>query len=241
MATYIQGVTDYIPQIQPWKPDYNLYQNVLERKQAQYDRGWEQTNSIYNGILNAPMMRADNMETRDKFFKDIQTQIKQLSSVDLSLPQNVDSASQIFKPFYEDENIVHDIGFTKKYQEEWQRSEYLRTCTDKTKCGDKYWSDGQRALQYKAQEFIDASAEDALRIQAPKYTPYVNFMEKAKASLDKDDFIMEYEQSNGQYMVKTKGGEKAIGPLSNYLMARFGNDPELIDYFKTEAYLLRKE
>ena len=30
MATYLQGVTDYIPQIQPWTPDYNLYAKVLD-------------------------------------------------------------------------------------------------------------------------------------------------------------------------------------------------------------------
>ena len=242
MATYITGVTDYIPQIQPWKPDYNLYQNVLERKQSQYDRGWEQTNSIYNGILNAPMLRADNMETRDKFFKDIQTQIKQLSSVDLSLPQNVDTASQIFKPFYEDENIVKDIGFTKKYQDEMAHSEYLRKCTDKTKCGDKFWDGGQKLLQYKVQDFINASAEDALKMQAPTYVPKANFMEKATAALKEAGGLnMEYESSNGRYIIKEKNGGKAVGTLMDFMSARFGDDPELTNYFKAKASLLRYE
>ena len=51
MATYLPGVTDYIPQVQPWSPDFNFYQNVLERKQQQYDTGWEKVNNIYSSIL----------------------------------------------------------------------------------------------------------------------------------------------------------------------------------------------
>ena len=107
MASYIQNVTDYVPAIQPWSPDYNFYSNVLERKQQKYDQGWQQVNSIYNSILNAPMMRQQNMERRDEFFNSVVKEIEQLSRVDLSLAQNVDAAYQVFNPFYEDENIVY--------------------------------------------------------------------------------------------------------------------------------------
>ena len=37
MATYLQGVQDYIPQIQPAQPDFNFYNTVLQTKQNQYD------------------------------------------------------------------------------------------------------------------------------------------------------------------------------------------------------------
>jgi len=241
MATYLQGVTDYIPQIQPWKPDYNLYQNVLERKQAKYDRGWEQVNNVYSSILNAPMMRSQDIEKRDQFFKDVEGQIQQMSGVDLSLPQNVDAASQVFKPFYEDDNIVHDIAFTKKYQDEMQHSEYLRNCTDKEKCGNKYWEDGQRALQYKAQEYVNAADDQALRMRAPKYTNFVNAMDKYSNFVEEQGFKMEYEQREGKYMVKRVNGEGAVVPLMNFLQARFGDDPELKAFNQTKSYLQRKE
>ena len=50
MATYLQGVTDYIPQIQPWTPDYNFYQSALEKKQNMYDAGWQRMNTLYNSM-----------------------------------------------------------------------------------------------------------------------------------------------------------------------------------------------
>ena len=37
MSTYLQGVTDYIPQFQPFQPDLNFYANALQTKQNQYD------------------------------------------------------------------------------------------------------------------------------------------------------------------------------------------------------------
>lgn len=241
MATYIKGVTDYVPQVQPWSPDYNFYQNVLERKQQQYNRGWEQTNSLYNSILNAPMMRSQNIERRDKFFKDIEGQIQQLSGVDLSLAQNVDAASQIFKPFYEDQNIVHDIGYTNKYREQMQHADYLKNCTDKDKCGGKYWSGGVRLMQYKAQDFVNATDEEALRMSAPSYTNYVNFMEKAQAAVKDAGFKMVTDKISGGYKVTTQNGKQVIGPLQDFMMARFGDDPELLDFYNAKAALMGYE
>ena len=37
MATYLNGNQDYIPQIQPFKPDYNFLGNILQTKQGKYD------------------------------------------------------------------------------------------------------------------------------------------------------------------------------------------------------------
>jgi len=241
MATYLPGVTDYIPQVQPWEPDYNFYQNSLERKQTQYDRGWEQTNSLYNSILNAPMMRDQNIERRDTFFKDIEGQIQQLSGVDLSLAQNVDSASKIFKPFYEDNNIMKDIGFTKQYRDQMNLSQQLKNCTDEKKCGDKYWAGGVKILNYKAQDFRNATDEEALNMQAPEYVNKFNFMKNAEKAVSDAKFSMTQDKITGGYNVTTKDGKQLIAPLREFMMARFGDDPAWSAYNEGKAYLLRKE
>ncbi len=41
MSTYIQGVTDYIPQIQPFTPDFNFYATALQTMQSQYDTNYK--------------------------------------------------------------------------------------------------------------------------------------------------------------------------------------------------------
>lgn len=241
MATYLQGVTDYIPQVQPWTPNFNFYQSVLERKQQKYDQGWNKVNTMYNSILNAPMMRAQNIELRDDFFNNIEGEIKQMANLDLSLEQNIGAASQVFKPFYENKNMMFDIGYTKKYSDEMQKSESFRNCLDKEKCGGKYWSGGVRLMQHRANEFVNASDEQALNVAAPRYVPHQNFMEQAQAAAKDLNLNIQYDHKEGGYMVTTKNGEAAKRPLMEFFMARFGDDPALQDFWNAKASLLRYE
>lgn len=240
MATYLQGVTDYIPQVQPWSPDYNFYNNVLGTKQAQYNAGWEKTNSLYNSILNAPLMRQQNIDVKDEFFKNIKNEIQKLASVDLSLPQNVSAASSLFKPFYENDNIVKDMSFTNKYHEEMEMAESYRKCMDDS-CKDKYWAGGVRALQYKAQDFINASNDEALRMSNPHYVPYQNLMEKATAAAKEAGLSIKIDTKEGGYIVTTKNGPELQMPLMSFLNQRFGDDPSLQEFYNTKYYLLVKE
>ena len=50
MATYLQGVTDYIPDYQPFQPDLNFYGNLLQAKQSQYDSNWKNLNNLYSSL-----------------------------------------------------------------------------------------------------------------------------------------------------------------------------------------------
>lgn len=241
MATYINGLTDYIPQIQPFKPDFNFYNNVLGRKQQQYDAGWQQVNTMYNSILNAPMLRDSNNERREQFFTQAEQEIQRLSGVDLSLQQNVDAANSIFKPFYEDDNIINDISWTKRYQNELSMAESFRTCQDEKKCGGKYWDGGVRALNYKANEFRGMSDQEALGFRAPTYTPYKNIMKMTTEAAKEAGLSIKYDSKQGGYMVTTKNGQDLQIPLMNYFSQLFGDDPEVQNFYRTKAYLLGKE
>jgi hypothetical protein len=240
MATYLQGITDIIPQVQPWDPNLNFYSSILGTKQQKYNQGWQQVNNIYSSVLNSPMMREDTNAKRDQFFKDIENQIKQLSSVDLSLAQNIDMAGEIFKPFYEDELILKDLGFTKKYQDEMALADRYRKCLDDS-CKGKYWKGGVKALQYQAEDFRNADKNSALRASLPEYTPYVNAMEKYSKAIKDMGFSMTYDEIKGGYIVTTKNGPKLQAPLMNFIMSRFGDDPELNDFYNTKSYLMLKE
>jgi hypothetical protein len=60
MATYLQGVQDYIPQFQPFQPDLNLYANVLQTKQTQYDTAWKSLNNVYGQYFYSDLTRDSN-------------------------------------------------------------------------------------------------------------------------------------------------------------------------------------
>ncbi len=108
MATYLQGVTDYIPQFQPFQPDLNFYASLMQTKQSQYDSNWKALNKVYGQYFYADLTRDNNVKKKEDLLKQIEFNLKRVSGLDLSLEQNVNQATQVFKPFYEDKNLMKD-------------------------------------------------------------------------------------------------------------------------------------
>jgi len=245
MATYLQGVSDYIPQIQPFQPDYNFLGNMLQQKQTQYDSNYKQLSKTYGALLNSPMLRDENISQREEFFKTIDQDLKRISGMDLSLQQNVDQANRVFSSFYENKDMVNDMVWTKNYQNQLETAENYRNCLDQEKCGGKYWEPGINALHYKAEEFKFATKEDARNFGQVRYTPGVNIVEKAmkytKELLGKDFGVESVNWSkDGKYIITTKNGQNLTLPLEQLLSTQFGSDQNIQDMFQTKAYVERK-
>jgi len=241
MATYLQGSNKYIPQIQPYQPDLNFYKTVLETKSAQYDQGYTRVNNIYGTLLNSPLSRQDTSQMRNDFFSKANNEIQRLAGMDLSLEENQNAAFKVFKPLTTNPLFAKDIGYTKNLQKAFDRSEYFKNCLNPKECGDKYWDEGVAYLNYQAQEFANADADKALRMAAPEYVPFVNIAKEAFKYLGDSKFEMQTIQSDGRYNYTITNGVPAEAPLHNYLLAMYGNDPNLQKMYRVSAYLQRKQ
>ena len=238
MATYLPGITDYIPDIQPFKPDYNFYQAALQTKEGQYKAGYDKVSSLYGTLLNAEMLREPDIEKRDRFFNKIENEIQRLSSVDLSLSENVDQAYTVFQPLIDDKNITKDIAFTKMYRSQKQLAENSRLSAD-----GKWWEEGARAVDYMADEFSKADDPTALAMSNPRYTPYVDVVKKGMGMIKDMNLNVQtvsWDKSS-KYIVTTKNGSQVTIPLHNLLVAGMGSDPAIGDVYRTKAYVQRKD
>jgi D-ribose pyranose/furanose isomerase RbsD len=241
MATYLQGVTDYIPQFQPFQPDLNFYGNIMQTKQTQYDTNWKALNKMYGQYYHADLTRDDNIAKKDNYLNQIEFNLQRVSQLDLSLEQNVDQATQIFKPFYEDKGLMKDMAYTKNFMNNVSYGEGLKNAYDQ-KQRDQYWADGIAELQFKRQEFKEASIEDAMSMESVEYTPYVNTVAKAQEVAKEAGLSIESADlsKDGRWIVKTKNGEQLIEPLQKLFEARLGNDPGIQAVYKTQSYVNRK-
>jgi hypothetical protein len=239
MSTYIQGVTDYIPQIQPFKPDFNFFQSALEKKQLQYEAGYNKINSIYSQLLNSPLLRQSNKDRRDNLFSSIDSEIKRLSGVDLSLAENVDQAGKLFTPLINDQYFRKDLAYTKQYQGQLQRAEGLRSNPD-PKSDERYWEEGVSALHYMAQDFSNSTDDESLNFAAPTYTPFINTAEKLFKFAKDNDINVTNIDFNGGYIWTYKNGKPAIPAIQNVFSTILNNDSRVKDMFQTQAYLTRK-
>jgi hypothetical protein len=243
MSQYIPGIVQYVPQVQPYRPDLNFYQKVLETKQAQYKAGYDQLSYLYGNLLDSPMLRSENVDLRNKFFNQISADIAKVSSMDLSLPQNVEAAGKIFQPLTDNKYILKDMAYTKQAYGQLRQADNFRNCTNEKECGGKYWEGGVRAIQYQMQDFSKSAAEESLGFSAPRYTPAVNVAEKAMKFAKDMGFNMQTVSwtPDGRYQVTTKNGTQMIPSLTNAFIATFQNDQAAVDYYNTKSYLSRKD
>lgn len=240
MATYIQGITDYIPKLQPFQPDFNFFQKALEVKQQQYDAGYNKISALYGDLLNSSLMRQPNIDRRNEFFTDVDNEIKRLSGVDLSLQENITAAKSIFQPLIDNPYFRKDMVFTKSYQKAKSIGERLRSNPD-PKSEVKWWAEGDRALDYQAEDFSKSSDEESLGFSSNlKYVPFVDTATKLFQFAKDNDINPESLTKEGGYFVKMTNGQLAIPRLHNVFSTVLMNDPRVKDMFSTQAYLDRK-
>lgn len=242
MSKYIPGIIDYVPQIQPYKPDLNFVAKVLETKEAQYKAGYDKLSSLYGTLLQSPMLRTDNIELRNDFFNRISSEIQKISSLDLSLNQNVQAASQVFQPLIEDDYIMKDMAFTKQAYDALREGEELKNCIDK-ECKGKYWQGGIRAIQYQMEDFMTADRDSTLNFRAPEYVAATNIAKDAMQFMVDSKLKMTTvtQSPDGRYRITNTNGTQMIPYLNQLLYATFGDDQASIDYYNTQAYLMRKD
>ena len=236
MATYIQGVTDYIPKIQPFTPDFNFYATALQTMQTKYDTNYKQLSQYYGRLLRSNMLRDDNIERRKQFETAIANDIKKISGMDLSLQQNVDAAMQVLDPLVNDRYIINDIVKTRQWNDARSTGENLSN----TEWG---WQGGMRALDYWAQDFRAVDKDAALGFQKAEYVPYMNVYKMAidDAKANKWEVKMDNFSKDGKFIVTNKNGDMIAPTLRDYFIGRFGRDPQMMKFFNTEAYLERKD
>jgi hypothetical protein len=241
MATYLQNVTDYIPQIQPFRPDYNFLGNVLQTKQTSYDASRKKINDLYGSLLYAPLTKDSNIKRRDEFFKVIDNDIKRISGMDLSLQQNVDQATKVFKGFTDDKFLVRDMVWTKGFQSNVDKHENLKNCNDPKKCGDlQAWDEGLQELQYKQQEFKNTTDEESMNFAVPEYTGYFNWQKQAITEALNKNYTVSKDTIKGGYIVHDTNGELVQGGLYSLYKNAYGNDPRVNSNYATKAFVTRK-
>ena len=240
MATYLQGVTDFIPDYQPFQPDLNFYANVLQTKQTQYDNNWKQLNNLYGKLYSADLTNDLNVQKKDQLLKQIDFNLKRVSGLDLSLEQNVTQATQVFRPFYEDKYLMKDMAWTKNWKTTMANADSLKNSTD-PKESAKYYSEGIRGLEYRREMFKNATLDETLVMGDARYTPKVDVIKEYMDFAKKYDIGMVTQTPDGMYMVRKKNGEQLLPGLQQIFQAQYGNNQAMQDYYRELAFVERMD
>ena len=243
MATYIPQVQDKVTQVRPPQTDWQFESQLFSTRQAKYDQGHDKLSKMYGQILNSGLTREGNIQAREEFFKLIDSDLKKVAGIDLSLDSNTAQAKQVFSQIYENDYLVKDMVWTKNFQSEMGRADSFKNCTDVEKCGGRYWDDGVKYMQYKREEFKNSTNDESMRADDVRYIPYNNLMEQAMKDMKEAglNVTVEPDPQGGKYKVKMKNGDLLVDPLFELFNGLYAKNPEFQDMYKVMAYNERKD
>ena len=226
MATYIKGVTDFIPQLAAFKPDYKFLSDVLNVRQDRYDTNFKSLNNLYSKVVHAPLSREDNLEVRNQYANQLSNGLKQVTGIDLSLQQNVDIAKGLFKPFFDDKKVVKDMAFTKLYGKEMQQANsYMTSASEEMK--DNYWQVGVEDLKYQMQDYKAADADAAVNMAMPSYVANPNIYERSFEALKESELSIKQTTLEGDWIITTQNGTALTRQIVGYEMTEDGKSYKL--------------
>lgn len=226
MATFLPQVQIVLPQLETFTPDYKFLQDVLETRQDRYTTNYNALNDLYGKIVYADLSRDDNKQIRDQFSKSLTPKLEQISGLDLSLQQNVNTAKGLFAPFYEDKAMVKDIYFTKQYGRQMQYAQNLLNSSDE-KERFKYSDWGVKDLQYQMQDFKSDSREASINRANPTFTNNVNLVDMGVNALKEMGMSIKKTTSDGKWLITQKNGSLLTNQLVGYEQGEDGKpDPK---------------
>ena len=260
MATYVPGSEQYLPDIKPFTPDYKFLSAVLDTRQDKYNTNWQATNDVYNKVVYAGLSRADTTEQREQYVNNLAPSLEKIAGMDLSLAQNAQSAKAVFAPFFEDKLIVKDMVKTANYQKQMSYANRLQRSVDFDQ-RDLWWADGVKELQYRMEDFINMSPDQAMDAKLYTYTPDADLGKMADKMLSemkpplkmkfdhfgKDPDVQNADGSitkgkvNGDWIITTTNGEAVTGPALAMIQERLQDDPRVQNAYRTQAYVAGRD
>ena len=250
MATYVPGAKNILPDIQPFTPDYKFLSAVLDVRQDKYSTNFKATNDVYNKVVYADLSREDNKERRDQYVDNLAPSLEKIAGMDLSLAQNADSAKAVFAPFFEDKLMVRDVVFTSAYRKEMDYANRLLDSQNREQ-REKWWGPGVKALQYKMDDFVNATPDQALNFGLPKYVEDADLVETAQKILGemkpplKMNVTVAKRNPDGtidpMWNIEQQNGDLIVGAAQEYLMKTLQDDPRIQRAYQTQSYVQSRD
>jgi hypothetical protein len=241
MATYLPQVTDQIPDLPLYQPNFGFFQQMMNRKTQMYEQGYSQVKSAYDSILNAPLSNNQNIQARDQYLKEAQDKLKNLSSVDLSMQQNVDAANNVFAPFWQDDKMLKDATFTRSYMTEMQKGMRLRDSKNKED-RDQYSDTAMQYLQNGLDKIknLDRSDDNSWNnLEKRRFVPFMNETAYWDDEMKKADLKREWDEQSGQWLIKHTNGEQAIGTFETWAQAHM--TPQMMDMHRVKGIVEKEQ
>ncbi|MDB4301037.1 hypothetical protein N9926_01005 [Flavobacteriaceae bacterium] len=242
MATYVPGVPQYFPKLEPFTPDYKFLSSVLDSRTDRYNKNYKAVNDLYSKVVYGNLSRQDTKSIRNQYAENLGPKLQQVSGMDLSMVQNTEAAKSLFKPFFEDDLIVKDLVTTRQYQNEMSYVNQLQNSPDRQQ-REMYWTTGLKKMQFEMEDFINASEQDAIKMSAPKYTPDADLYEMAMEHLKASGLTADITEpsKDGMWNVRRKNGDLITRQALQDVQMSLKDDPRVVNAYYADSFVRSRD
>lgn len=225
MATFISGQTDIIPE-NSYTPDFAFLERMQQKKRGLYEQGKAQISAMQNSVLNAEVVSDEAKQKKMKYMQQAEKTLKEVSQLDLSLPENVQKADDVYKDFWNDEDLIHEIATVKHTRNQQQIGQQQQYSTDKDTRA-LYNSFSIQDLENYLQEYAEATPDERKRMSKRSYVNNVDVNGEIDKKLNdlgiKDAQVVESVNGKG-YKIVDKFGKTSMLPLRDFYMNSLSPD-----------------
>ena len=243
MATFVPNVTDIFPEPALYRPDFSFLDTMLRRRQGMYNQGFAEISSKYSSLAKN-LTNPYNAQERNEFLAKAQNELKNLSAMDLSQQQNVQSASNVFTPLYGNKTLMSDLSVTAHWDQQEKIAESFRL-----KDGGKEYSESNiEYVRMQRNEFAKDRPENVGSYLASKryYSPFRDYSKKYMEAVEKfKPSVSDLEYVDGQYIRGKKDASVKSAEFRKYLENVFTPEEKrqieidgVVKYGKTPEALL---
>ena len=242
MATYVPGVPQYFPKLEPFTPDYKFLSSVLDSRTDRYNKNYKAVNDLYSKVVYGNLSREDTKSIRNQYAENLGPKLQQVSGMDLSMVQNTEAAKSLFKPFFEDDLIVKDLVTTRQYQNEMSYVNQLQNSPDRQQ-REMYWTTGLKKMQFEMEDFINASEQDAIKMAAPKYTPDADLYEMAMEHLKASGLTADITEpsKDGMWNIRRKNGDLITRQALQDVQMSLKDDPRVVNAYYADSFVRSRD
>lgn len=240
MAQYVPYIPEVFPETPLFRPDFNFFDRMMQRKQSMFEQGLSKARTAYTSVLTAPLTNKNNIPLRDQYVKDATESLKSLASADLSLPQNVAAAEGVFSPFWQDKFIMKDMDLTRSYQsgfellDSWKNSSDPKVRQQYSGITEKYLMNGYEKLQN-----ANRNDQSFAALERRKPIAFTNIESYLEDQAKGEKLEIKYDDPSGPYLVESINGQRSQKKYQTWAMSKIGNN--FYEQFNVTGIVEREE
>ena len=198
MPSYLVSARESFVPMELYQAPIEALGETMRIKQQQYDQAFSQISTTMNAMENLKITDETQQVTalKQKYLADASRRLKNLSSVDLSIPQNVEEANKVFEPFYNDQVLMANAGRTSFNDK--QLAEYESRLMSK--------DEAVRGTVHPAQKEYLLNDRERLAKAGLDVNAYRNFdFRKFTPFIDQDKYLQDAAKADGLKVVHPAG------------------------------------